>query len=104
MALKPAPKLEVSVDRMPHPAFFGCSGALVSQTVVLAVPDMPIFWMEQPLEVWRVIVFVVAPLTPSMMSISPIAGQLGPTSQKAGQTPQIPPGICAISAKNRPLL
>jgi len=36
--------------------------------------------MEQPLEVWRVMELVAELWTPSMMSISPLAGQLGPTS------------------------
>ena len=31
--------------------------------------------------------------TPSIMSISPWLGQLGPTVQKAGQVPQIPRGV-----------
>jgi hypothetical protein len=35
-------------------------------------------------------------LTPSMISISPLFGQLGPRSQKAGQVPQVPPGMWAI--------
>ena len=37
-----------------------------------------------------------------MMSISPEAGQLGPNIQNAGHVPQIPPGMCAISAMKSP--
>ena len=38
-------------------------------------------------------VSVPARLIPSMISISPDAGQLGPKSQKAGQIPQASPGL-----------
>jgi hypothetical protein len=41
-----------------------------------------------PAEVWRVIALGETSLTPSMMSISPVAGQLlVATSQAAGQVP-----------------
>lgn len=61
---------------------------------VSVVPDCePAVLMVQPALVCRVIVSVPARLTPSTMSISPLLGQLGPKSQKAGQTPQILPGL-----------
>ncbi len=40
--------------------------------------------MEQPSEVCKVIALFALSLTPSIMSISPSLGQLGPTIQKAG--------------------
>jgi len=58
--------------------------------------------MLHPAAVCKVIVSVPARLTPSITSISPLLGQLGPKSQKAGHTPQIEPGMCAISAMKRP--
>lgn len=58
-------------------------------------------WIVQPGEVCRVMVFVNCALTPSIMSISPEEGQLGPNIQKAGQVPQ-PTGMWAMSAMKRP--
>lgn len=49
--------------------------------------------MVHPAAVCRVIVSVPARLTPSITSISPLLGQLGPKSQKAGHTPQMLPGL-----------
>ena len=42
------------------------------------------FVMEQPSEVCKVMALFAFSLTPSMMSISPSLGQLGPTIQNAG--------------------
>ena len=46
-----------------------------------------------PAEVWSVIVSVPARFTPSTISISPEAGQLGPNNHKAGQIPQMLAGL-----------
>ena len=44
-------------------------------------------------------------LTPSMMSISPFTGHGSrPRAQKAGQVPQMPPGMCLMSRTKRPWL
>ncbi len=57
----------------------------------------------QPGLVCNVIWFVSALFTPSMMSISPPAGQVpGPSIQYAGHAPQ-PTGMCDMSAMKRPL-
>ena len=59
-----------------------------AQLVLPILPDICLpEVMLHPLEVWRVAWSVLARLTPSMMSISPSLGQLGPTSQKAGHVP-----------------
>lgn len=65
-------------------------------------PCDPAVLMVQPDAVCNVIVSVPARLTPSITSISPLLGQLGPKSQNAGQTPQIDPGMWAMSAMKRP--
>ena len=58
------------------------------------VPDCePAVLIVHPAAVCRVMVSVPARLTPSITSISPLLGQLGPKSQKAGQTPQMLPGL-----------
>lgn len=62
----------------------------------------PALLITQLDEVWRVIESVLWALTPSMMSISPLLGQLGPKSQKAGHVPHIPPGVWEMSAMKRP--
>ena len=105
MALKPAPKDRVSEVMIEQPAFFFWLEAFVSQFVVLTVDvdAMPVVPIVQPALVWRVIWFVAWRLTPSIMSISPPVGQLGPTSQYAGQVPH-PTGIWAMSAMKRPWL
>ena len=81
----------------------------MSQFVVPSVPlNMPLLVIVQPAPVWRVIESLLWELTPSMMSISPELGQLGPTVQlrevskageeqlrtyNAGHVPQTPPGM-----------
>jgi hypothetical protein len=55
----------------------------------------PAVFMVQPAAVCKVMVSVPARLTPSITSISPLLGQFGPKSQKAGQTPQMEPGCAA---------
>jgi hypothetical protein len=73
------------------------------QFVVTVVPVFkPELLTLHPAAVCSVMVSVVSAFTPSMISISPLLGQLGPNIQKAGQTPQIPPGICSMSAMNTP--
>lgn len=70
---------------------------------MVVVPDFePALLITHPGVVCSVIAFVVCMFTPSMMSISPELGQLGPKSQKAGQEPQVLEGICAMSATKRP--
>ena len=95
--------------------------AATSQLVPSILPlERPLRVMVQPEVLWRVIWFVVAELTPSMISTSPELGQLGPRSQlceisgsssifrawthNAGHVPQIPPGICSRSNIIRPWL
>ena len=75
----------------------------MSQFVVLTlvVDAMPVVPIVQPASVCRVIWLVACRLTPSMISISPPVGQLGPTSQYAGQVPH-PTGMWAMSAMKRP--
>ena len=91
---------------MLQPAFVSWPAALMSQFEVAIVPEKELApfppLMLQPGPVWRVNLFVCWLLTPSMMSTSPLSGQLGPISQKAGQVPQIPPGMCSRSMINRP--
>lgn len=61
------------------------------------VPDRePAVLIVHPAAVCRVIVSVPARLTPSITSISPLLGQLGPKSQKAGHTPQMLPGLLIL--------
>ena len=105
MALKPEPKDCVSWLMTEQPAFFFWLEAFVSQFVVLTmdVDAMPVVPIVQPVLVCRVIWLAACRLTPSIMSISPPVGQLGPTSQYAGQVPH-PTGMWAMSAMKRPLL
>lgn len=62
------------------------------------MPEKPDMGRVQPSAVWADMMFVVALLLPSMMSISP----MGPYIQKAGQTPQAELGMWAKSAMTRP--
>lgn len=72
---------------------------MLDKTELDAEPELDIV---QPEDVCRVTSFVVWVLTPSIMSISPDDGQLGPKVQNAGHTPQIEPGMCWMSAMKRP--
>lgn len=71
-----------------------------AEAVVVPAAELA-FETVQPGAVCRVIELVAWLLTPSIMSISPEAGQLGPNIQKAGQTPQ-PVGMCEMSAMKSP--
>jgi hypothetical protein len=105
---------------MEHPAFFDWSSAATSQFPVVTEPanwvvSSPIW---QPGPVWRVMPLFVWSFTPSIMSISPFFGQLGPVVQKlryvsdvtlhqvkstyAGHVPQ-PKGMWATSTTISPL-
>ena len=64
--------------------------------------NWPLLLALHPDAVCNVIEFPTWELTPSMMSISPAPGQWGPTVQKAGHVPQMPPGMCARSRMIRP--
>ena len=62
----------------------------------------PAVLIVHPAAVCSVMVSVPARLTPSITSISPEFGQFGPKSQNAGHTPQMEPGMCAMSAMKSP--
>jgi hypothetical protein len=75
----------------------------LQSVVKVTVPEAELeFETTQPDAVCRVMESVVWSFTPSIISISPPAGQLGPNIQNAGQVPQIPPGMCAMSAIKSP--
>lgn len=103
LALKPDPYDRVSVDLIPHPTLVPCPAALTSQLDVSSVPVKPVVVIEQPGLVCAANELTACEFTPSMMSISPFAGQLGPYSQNAGHVPQ-PSGICVASRMKRPPL
>lgn len=63
----------------PHP--FPALPALQLELLSTVPPWEPDMLIEQPADVCNVISLVDWVLTPSMMSISPPAGQFGPTSQ-----------------------
>jgi hypothetical protein len=107
---------------MEHPAFFDCPLAFTSQFPVVTEPVNAVvsdpIWHPGP--VCNVMLLLVYSLTPSIMSISPPFGQLGPSVQNlhvhvslgpymlnrqtyAGQVPQ-PNGMCATSRTMSPLL
>lgn len=103
LELKPAPKLLSSPLRIEQPAFEAWSGAWTSQLAVSKVPENPpVLEMLQPALVCRAMLLADWPLTPSMMSISPLLGQSVPSIQKAGHVPQAPAGMCARSRMTRP--
>ena len=92
LTLKPVPKDLVSEVLNPHPTV--PSPGVLQLAFCKTEPDEePLLVIEQPAEVWRVMESVAAKWTPSMISISPLEGQLGPKVQKAGHTPQMPPGM-----------
>lgn len=66
---------------MPQPALVSWPGAWTKQLLVVREPEKPELLMLQPSLVWRAMWLLVWSLTPSMISISPLLGQLGPTSQ-----------------------
>jgi hypothetical protein len=82
-ALKPEPYALVLVVLTPQPVCESPAPQWLS-TVVVPMAELELLTV-QPGEVCKVMVSVVALLTPSMMSISPLAGQFGPKDQNEGQ-------------------
>lgn len=83
MALNPFPYDWGDVDWIVQPAFAGWLGALTKQLLVMRLPVNSVGGVVilQPSLVWRVMEFWDCWFTPSRMSISPLLGQSGPTSQ-----------------------
>lgn len=84
LLLNPLPYDCVEVEWIPQPAFVACPGALMSQLLVVIVPEKPPLLTEQPAAVCRVMSLEPWSLTPSIMSISPLFGQFAPTVQLFG--------------------
>lgn len=83
LLLKGVPKELGVVVLTPHPV---PPEPVLQFELIKVVPACePAILTEQPADVWSVISLVLARLTPSIISISPLLGQLGPKSQKAGQ-------------------
>jgi hypothetical protein len=104
--LKPSPYVFAPFAWIPHPSLSFCPGALTAQfddfTVPLKLPPLSIL---QPGAVCRVIVLKLLELTPSIASISPLAGQSSRLAvQNAGHVPHTLPGMCARSRIIKPLL
>lgn len=72
--------------------------------VLVLLPEGEAILQPGELDVWRVMWFTCPSFIPSRISISPPAGQLGPSSQNAGHTPHVEPGMCKMSATKRPLV
>lgn len=79
IALKPAPYELVAASAMPQPWLEPPPTAHEGLTMLPLMP--PALEMEQPELVCRVAWFVVAELTPSMMSISPLRGIVSTTGR-----------------------
>lgn len=85
--LKPDPYERVSLVAIAQPTLVPWPGALMSQLGVLMLPLKPVLVIEHPGPVWAANELADCELTPSMMSTSPPAGQLGPYNQNAGHVP-----------------
>lgn len=119
LLLKADPKVAVSPVVIAQPVL---SPLLTWQVDVDSVPDISLDAISQVAPVCSVTWFVCASLTCSTMSvvalaharrnfscpsraipISPPFGQSGPSVQKAGHVPHIPPGMCARSRMIKPV-